>query len=191
MAGRAHRPRRAVARQEQKQVRKGHERYALDEKARHREIRACVQKIVWDNIIGASETAIPEAPENNMARTKTKAKTADEYLAAVPMPARGALEKLRQAVKSVVADATEGIGYGIVVFKYKGKGLVGLGATENHCAFYVMSTSIIPAHKEMLKSYDAAGGTIRFPADKPLSVSLVRTLVMARIVENEALRKKK
>jgi uncharacterized protein YdhG (YjbR/CyaY superfamily) len=121
-----------------------------------------------------------------MARVKTNAKSIDEYLATVPQEARAALEKLRKIIKSVVPDATEGISYGIVVIKDKGKGLVGLGANENHCSFYLMSTSIIPAHKDELESYDTTKGTIHFPADKPLPSALVKTLVKARIAENAA-----
>ncbi len=68
--------------------------------------------------------------------------------------------------------------------------LVGLGATANHCAFYPMSSSTILAHKDELRDYDTSKGTIRFQADKPLPVALVRKLVRARIAENVARVKK-
>ena len=32
--------------------------------------------------------------------------------------------------------------------------LVALGATANHCAFYLMSSSTVEAHKDELKAYD-------------------------------------
>ena len=60
-----------------------------------------------------------------------------------------------------------------------------LGATENHCAFYLMSSTTVEAHKDELKDYDTSKGTIRFRADNPLPVALVRKLVKARIAENE------
>jgi uncharacterized protein YdhG (YjbR/CyaY superfamily) len=41
-------------------------------------------------------------------------------------------------------------------------------------------------HKDELKPYDPAKATIRFPAGKPLPAALVKKLVKARIVENEA-----
>ncbi len=126
-----------------------------------------------------------------MTKAKHEEKSVDEYLAAVPDEARATLEKLRKTIKSVVPDAVEGIGYGVVVFKYKGRGLVGYGASKNHCAFYLMSTSIIPKHRDILESYESSGGTIRFEPGKPLPASLVKTLVKARITENEALAKKK
>ena len=40
------------------------------------------------------------------------------------------------------------------------------------------------AHKGELKDYDTSKGTIRFQADKPLPVALVRKLVKARVAEN-------
>jgi uncharacterized protein YdhG (YjbR/CyaY superfamily) len=46
--------------------------------------------------------------------------------------------------------------------------LVAFGATANHCAFYVMSSSTLEAHKDEIKDYDVSKGTIRFQADKPL-----------------------
>jgi uncharacterized protein YdhG (YjbR/CyaY superfamily) len=66
---------------------------------------------------------------------------------------------------------------------------VALGATANHCAFYLMSGSTVGANKDALEGYDTSKGTIRFPPDKPLPATLVRKLVKARLVENEARRK--
>jgi uncharacterized protein YdhG (YjbR/CyaY superfamily) len=45
------------------------------------------------------------------------------------------------------------------------------------------------AFKNELKDCQTSKGTIRFPVDKPLSATLVKKLVKARIAENE--RKKK
>jgi uncharacterized protein YdhG (YjbR/CyaY superfamily) len=126
-----------------------------------------------------------------MPKKITTAKTVDDYLSAIPKPSRGALEKLRATIKSVVPGAAEGISYGIVVLKHRGKGLVGLGATDNHCSFYLMSTTIIPAFKSELKGFEAKGGTIHFSVQKPLPDALVKKLVKARISENERAAKRK
>jgi uncharacterized protein YdhG (YjbR/CyaY superfamily) len=63
---------------------------------------------------------------------------------------------------------------------------VASGATKNHCAFYVMSPSVMEAHKDELRQYDTSKGTICFPAGKPLAAGLVKKLVRARIDEEEA-----
>ena len=117
-----------------------------------------------------------------------RAENVDDYLKMVPGEARIALEKLRKVVKKVALGATEVVSYGIPIFKYQGHPLVGLGATENHCSFYVMSSSMIPklarARAGELKAYDVSGATIHFTPHKPLSAALVRKLVKERIAEN-------
>jgi uncharacterized protein YdhG (YjbR/CyaY superfamily) len=113
-----------------------------------------------------------------------RAKTIDEYLAAVSDDKRAALEKLRKTIKATAPQAEECISYGLAAFRLDGRPLVAFGATANHCAFYPMSGSIVEAHQNELKGYETSKGTIRFPANKPLPATLVQKLVKARIAEN-------
>jgi len=103
---------------------------------------------------------------------KTGARTIDEYLSALSDDKRAALEKLRKTIRAAAPKAEECISYQIPAYRQDGM-LVGFGATGNHCAFYLMSSSIVEAHKEELKDYDTSKGTIRFQADKPLPAALV------------------
>src|SRR3984893_18588732 len=119
-----------------------------------------------------------------MSSTKTKPRTIDEYLAGVTADQRAALEKLRKTIRTVAPKAEECISYGLAAFRLNGRPLVAFGASANHCAFYPMSSSTVAAHRDEAKAYDTSKGTIRFPADKPLPVALVRKLVKARIAEN-------
>ena len=119
-------------------------------------------------------------------KTAAPPKTVDQYLATLPKDKRDALTKLRAAIKAAAPDATEGISYQVPVFKLDGKPLVGFGAATAHCTFFLMSTSDeMRARLAALKGYKLGGGSIQFPADKPLPASLVRTLVKARIAENK------
>ena len=111
-------------------------------------------------------------------------KTFDEYLAALSDDKRAALEKLRKTIRAAAPQAEECISYGLAAFRLEGRPLVAVGASANHCAFYLMSNSTVATHQDDLKGYDTSTGTIRFPADKPLAVALVRKLVKARIAEN-------
>ena len=112
-------------------------------------------------------------------------KDIDEYLAGVPEPARGTLNKLRAVIRSAVpAETTETISYQIPAFKYKGL-LVGFAAFTNHCSFFPMSSRLIRAFKHELRDFSTSTGTIRFPLDKPMPAALVKKLVKARIAENE------
>jgi uncharacterized protein YdhG (YjbR/CyaY superfamily) len=113
----------------------------------------------------------------------TKTKTIDEYLAALSDDKRGALETLRQTIRAAAPKAEECISYQLPAFRQDGM-LVAFGATANHCAFYLMSSSTVEAHEDDLEGYDTSKGTIRFQADKPLPAALVRKLVKARIAEN-------
>ena len=117
------------------------------------------------------------------AKPKTNAKNIDEYLAAVSADKRAALQKLRKTIRAVAPNAEECISYQVAAYRQNGM-LVGFGATANHCAFYLMSSTTVAAHKDELKDYDTSKGTIRFQAGKPLPAALVRKLVKARIAEN-------
>jgi uncharacterized protein YdhG (YjbR/CyaY superfamily) len=113
-----------------------------------------------------------------------KAKTIDEYLAALSDDKRAALGKLRKAVKAAAPKAEECISYQLPAFRLDGKLLVAFGAAAKHCAFYLMSSSTAAAHQDDLKGYDTSKGTIRFQPNHPLPAALVRRLVKARIAEN-------
>ncbi len=119
--------------------------------------------------------------------TKTApAKTVEDYLATVPKDARAAVLKLRADIKAAAPKATEGISDQVPVFKLNGKPLVGFGAAAAHCTFYVMSTTdAMRARLAALKNYKLGGGSIQFPANKPLPAALVTRLVKARMAEVE------
>jgi len=113
---------------------------------------------------------------------KGKHETIDDYLADVSPEKRAALEKLRKTIKAAAPKAEECISYQLPAFRLNGKLLVAFGAAANHCAFY--PGSVVQAMKDELKDYDTSKGTIRFPANKPLSPALVRKLVKLRIAKN-------
>jgi uncharacterized protein YdhG (YjbR/CyaY superfamily) len=123
--------------------------------------------------------------KKSSAKTQSEARSdaVNRYLAALPDDKRSALEKLRKTIREMAPDAEECISYQVPAFRQK-KLLVGFGATEHHCAFFLMSGRTVEAHKELLKNYDTSKGTIRFQADKPLPIALVKKLVKARMAEN-------
>ena len=110
-----------------------------------------------------------------------KAKTVNDYLAAVPPEQRAALEKLRAAIRAAAPKAEECIAYGIPSYKLNGY-LVGFGAGKSHCSFY--PGAVVQDLKVDLKNYDLSKGTIRFQADKPLPAALVKKIVKLRIERN-------
>ena len=119
------------------------------------------------------------------AKPKGAAKTVDEYLARVPDPARGTLNKIRAAIQSATpAEATEIISYRIPAFKYK-EVLVWYAAFANHCSFFP-TAAVIDKFKTELKGFAKSKGTIQFPTDKPLPTALLKKMVKARIAQMES-----
>lgn len=111
-------------------------------------------------------------------------KDVEDYLKRYPENVRSTLSTLRKWIREAAPKAEEAISYHIPVYKYKGM-LVGFGATKKHCAFYVMSNTVLKTFKDDLKDYDISIGTIRFSHDTPLPVKLVKKIVKERIIENE------
>jgi uncharacterized protein YdhG (YjbR/CyaY superfamily) len=92
---------------------------------------------------------------------------------------------VRAAIRSVVpVEATEALSYGVPAFRYKGA-LVGYAAFKNHCSFFPMNAALIDALADDLQGYRTSKGTLQFPLDKPLPVTLVKRIVKARVAENE------
>jgi uncharacterized protein YdhG (YjbR/CyaY superfamily) len=121
---------------------------------------------------------------------KTASTEVEDYLAAVPEPARSTLNKIRAVIRSAVpAEATEGISYGMPAFRYKGA-LAGYAAFSDHCSLFPMSAQVIVDLQDELRGYETSKGTIRFPSNKPLPAALVKKIVKMRVAENESRKKK-
>ena len=110
----------------------------------------------------------------------------DDYLAALPEASRAALEKLRKTIKAAAPDATETIKYQLPTFTDHGRLLVSYAAFKDHCSLFPASQAVKDALGDGLKPYVTGKATIRFHADKPLPVALVKRIVKARIEENAA-----
>ena len=111
--------------------------------------------------------------------------TVDEYLAAVPEPARGTLNKIRGAIRAAVPPvATEIISYKIPAFRHK-RVLIWFAAFSNHCSLFP-TAAVIEEFKNELKGYTLSKGTIQFPIDKPLPAALVTKMVKARMAQIES-----
>lgn len=118
-------------------------------------------------------------------KRNTAPKNIDQYLAAVPEPARSTLNKLRAAIRSAApAEAAETISYGLPAFKYKGM-LVWFAAFSNHCSLFP-TASVVEAFKRDLKGFSTSKGTIQFPTDKPLPTALIKKIVKLRVAQNES-----
>jgi len=113
-------------------------------------------------------------------------KTVGDYLAAAPKDKRAVLTKLRKTIRATAPKATEGLGYGMAMFRHpNGRPLVYFAYWKDHCALYGAGLGFIEAHPAELKPYRLSKGTIRFTTDEPLPDRLVRMIVKARLAEVE------
>ncbi|MBZ5530107.1 MAG: DUF1801 domain-containing protein [Acidobacteriia bacterium] len=128
------------------------------------------------------------AAKSTRVAQKTSPKTVAEYSAGVPQPARGALSKIRAAIRAVVPpEATETISYGIPAFKHK-RVLVWFAAFSDHCSLFP-TAAVIEAFKDELKGFSTSKGTIHFPLEKPVPVALIKKLVKARVAQEKSKKK--
>jgi uncharacterized protein YdhG (YjbR/CyaY superfamily) len=107
----------------------------------------------------------------------------DEFLAALPVDQRSALQRLREQIRRAAPEATEAISYGVPAFKLNGQPFVSFGAAKGHCSFYVQSPAVIEVHADELGAYRLTKGSIGFQPDQGLPDDLVTRLVQARAAE--------
>ncbi len=120
--------------------------------------------------------------------TKAEFKSVDEYIAAQPKTVQSLLQQIRSAIALVAPDATEKISYQMPTFYLNGN-LVYFAAFQNHIGFYPTASGVKAFQKE-LSGYKHAKGSIQFPIDRPLPITLIRKIVKFRAEENSKKRVK-
>jgi uncharacterized protein YdhG (YjbR/CyaY superfamily) len=118
------------------------------------------------------------------------AKDVDKYIAAAPVEVQAGLAKMRAVIRATAPSAVESISYGMPAYKYQGKPLVYFAAAKEHVGLY--GPAVVEFEGE-LQGYSTSKGTVRFPLDKPVPVTLVKKLVKARMaaIEDRTSQKKK
>ena len=126
---------------------------------------------------------------NSKPQTDNGKELVDKYIAGFPKATQILLEKIRLTIKKAEPKAAETIGYGIPTFKLNGN-LVHYAGYENHIGFYPGAAGIASFKKE-ISVYKNAKGSVQFPIDKPLPLSLVTAITKFRVIQNEAKAKNK
>jgi uncharacterized protein YdhG (YjbR/CyaY superfamily) len=121
---------------------------------------------------------------------KSPPKNVDEYLKSFAGHQRETLDKVRSAIKIAAPKAVETISYGMPAYKQNGI-IAYFAGFKNHCSYFPGSYAVMKEFAEELKSYNVSKGTIQFPIDKPLSPSLIKKLVQAKMKENDLKQKAK
>jgi uncharacterized protein YdhG (YjbR/CyaY superfamily) len=115
--------------------------------------------------------------------------TIDTYIAAFPPDIRSRLTGIRRAIRKAAPQAEETIKYRMPTFVLNGN-LVHFAGYDRHVGFYP-TPSAIAAFKKELDAYENAKGSVQFPHDRPIPLSLVEKITRFRVRENLAKAAKK
>jgi uncharacterized protein YdhG (YjbR/CyaY superfamily) len=115
--------------------------------------------------------------------SKTIPSNVNEYIAAFPKEVQQLLQQMRATIKAAAPKAEELISYGMPGYKHHSQ-LVFFAAFKNHIGFYATPTGHKAFEKELAK-YKQGKGSVQFPIEEPLPLSLITKIVKFRVKENE------
>lgn len=108
--------------------------------------------------------------------------TIDEYIAGFSPEIQEKLETIRATIRKAAPKAEEAISYMMPTFKLHGN-VVHFAAFKNHIGFYP-GASGIAAFEEELAGYETSKGTVQFPLDKRVPLTLITKIVKFRVQQN-------
>lgn len=114
---------------------------------------------------------------------KIKPKTIEEYIDAASLEVQDRLWKLHEHIRAAAPGAVEGLKWRMPAYSYQ-KILVTFAVFKNHTGFYPMPSAIRKFSKELIK-YKTAEGSVQFPHDKPLPLTLITKIVKFRVKESK------
>lgn len=122
----------------------------------------------------------------------TKPSSVDEYIDSFPKDDQKILKQVRATIKKAAPKAEEMISYGMPGYKLNKAALVYFAGYENHIGFYATPTGHKAFTKELSK-YKQGKGSVQFPIDEPMPLTLIAKIVKFRVKENseKAPKKKK
>lgn len=117
-----------------------------------------------------------------MRASQSAPRNIDEYIANFPAEVQEKLETIRATIRKAAPKAEEAISYMIPTFRLHGN-LVHFAAYKNHIGFYPGAGGIA-AFQEELAGYETSKGTVQFPLDQRLPLTLITKIVKFRVQQN-------
>lgn len=118
-----------------------------------------------------------------MLSSKLKPPTIEEYIVAAPAEVQERLWQLHECIKKAAPGAIEGLKWNMPGYSYQ-KILITFAVFKKHIGFYPMKSAIKAFAKELAK-YKKATGSVQFPLDEKLPLSLIRKIVLFRVKESK------
>jgi len=111
-----------------------------------------------------------------------KPTTIEGYINAAPKEVREKLRQVHESIRAAAPGAEEGLKWSIPAYSYK-RILVTFAVFKHHIGFYP-TPSAVKAFAKQLTKFKTATGSIQFPLEKPLPLSLIRKITKFRVKES-------
>jgi len=115
-------------------------------------------------------------------KAATAIETVDQYCKQYPLPIQQRLLAIRAIIKKLAPEATEKISYRMPLYMLNGR-LAYFAVHTHHIGLYPMASGI-RQFENQLDKYVHATGSVQFPHDQPLPVSLIKKIIAFRVKEN-------
>ena len=112
-----------------------------------------------------------------------KHETVDAYMAGLPPDRRAAMEELRRTIRAAAPAVTEAISYNMPAFRVDGRFFVSYEAFKRHYSLFPWTDQMVDELGDEIAPYAVGKGTLRFPADEPIPLDLVRRIIEIRLRE--------
>lgn len=106
--------------------------------------------------------------------------TIDAYIKALPQEVQYIATKVREVIRESAPFAQETISYGMPTYDLERTHLVHFAVWKSHVGFYATPSGNEAFRKE-LSAYQGAKGSVRFPLDQPMPLTLIRKIVKYRV----------
>jgi uncharacterized protein YdhG (YjbR/CyaY superfamily) len=106
-----------------------------------------------------------------------------DYINQAPASTQALARQIRRIIKEAAPEAEEKISYQMPYYSYYGR-LIYFGAYKDYVGLYIMSGAAKALVREV-KDYQTTPSTLRFPADQPLPIALIKKIVKTQAKFNE------
>ena len=117
-----------------------------------------------------------------MVSKKPKPETIADYIKAAPQETQQKLRQMHECIRAAAPGARESLKWNMPAYSYR-KILVTFAVFKHHIGFYPMA-SAVKAFTKNLTKYKTAEGSMQFPLDQPLPLSLIGKITLFRVKES-------
>ncbi len=117
-----------------------------------------------------------------MITKKSKPATIEEYINAAPEEVQEKLRQMHACIRAAAPGAAEGLKWSMPAYSYQ-RIVVTYAVFKHHIGFYP-TPSAVKAFAKSLTKYKTAEGSIQFPLDRPLPLSLISKITKFRVQES-------